>query len=119
VRAAQLGVVGEAETLQRFAAREGLLGRVAAVGHAITLNDVPEGYLTIGSALGRGKPRHLVMAPSNADGLINAVIELGFFQPVDARVETLLGEVAASMVTKPFSLEELAAKVNQMIMAPS
>jgi CheY-like chemotaxis protein/signal transduction histidine kinase/CHASE3 domain sensor protein len=93
-RAALLGVPGDAVIPHRFAAREGLLGRVAADGRAVVLRDVPEGYLTIGSALGRDKPRHLVIAPFKADGVVNAVIELGFMGPVRERVEALLAQVA-------------------------
>src|ERR1019366_17853 len=94
-RAAQLGVPGDAEIPKRFATREGLLGRVAADGRPVILHDVPEGYLTVGSAFGRDKPRHLVIAPFNADGVVNAVIELGFLHPVDERIEVFLEQVAA------------------------
>ena len=94
-RAAQLGVPADAVIPERFAMREGLLGRVAADGKPVILHDIPEGYLTVGSALGRDKPRHLVIAPFNADGVVNAVIELGFLHPVDDRIQTFLEQVAA------------------------
>ena len=94
-RAAQLGVPGDADIPKSFATREGLLGRVAADGRPVILHDVPEGYLTVGSAFGRDKPRHLAIAPFNADGVVNAVIELGFLHPVDERIEVFLEQVAA------------------------
>ena len=94
-RAAQLGVPGDADIPRSFATREGLLGRVAADGRPVILHDVPEGYLTVGSAFGRDKPRHLVIAPFNADGVVNAVIELGFLHPVDERIQVFLEQVAA------------------------
>lgn len=93
-RAAQLGVPGDADIPKNFATREGLLGRVAADGRPVILHDVPKGYLTVGSAFGRDKPRHLVIAPFNADGVVNAVIELGFLHPVDERIEVFLEQVA-------------------------
>jgi CheY-like chemotaxis protein/signal transduction histidine kinase/CHASE3 domain sensor protein len=93
-RAAQLGVPADAAVPARFALREGLLGRVAADGQPVLVRDVPDGYLTIGSALGRDKPRHLVIAPFSADAAVNAVIEFGFLHPVDERIETLLGQIA-------------------------
>ena len=96
-RAAQLGVPRDAEIPKRFGAREALLGRVSADGRPIIVRDVPEGYLTIGSALGRDKPRHLVIAPFNADGVVNAVIELGFLHAVDERIEVFLEQVATSV----------------------
>ncbi|GAA4021352.1 response regulator [Sphingomonas swuensis] len=91
---ATLGVPSEAKVPQRFALREGLLGRVAAEGAPMIIDDVPEGYLTIGSALGSDVPRHLVIAPLRADGLVNAVVELGFLKAVDDRVLELLEHVA-------------------------
>jgi len=95
-RQAQLGVPGDAAIPQRFSMREGLLGRVAADGRPVVLRDVPEGYLTVGSALGQGKPRCLVIAPFNADGVVGAVIELGFLGPVSDEVLTFLDQVAES-----------------------
>jgi signal transduction histidine kinase/CheY-like chemotaxis protein/CHASE3 domain sensor protein len=95
-RTAQLGVPADSEIPQQFAPREGLLGRVAAEGRSMVVHDVPEGYLTVGSALGRDKPRHLVIAPFSADGLVNGVIELGFLDAVDERTESFLAQVAES-----------------------
>jgi CHASE3 domain sensor protein len=78
-RAALLGVPGDVKIADSFSLKEGLLGRVAAAGSPTIITDVPEGYLTIGSALGRDKPRHLVIAPLTADDIVSGVIELGFF----------------------------------------
>ncbi len=96
-RAAQLGVPADAPIPERFVLKEGLLGQVAADGRPLVLHDVPEGYLTIGSALGRDRPRHLVIAPFKADGVVNSVLELGFLHPVDERVMDLLAEVSTSI----------------------
>ena len=98
-RIATLGVPADARIPERFGHREGLLGQVAAEGAVLTLPEVPEGYLTIGSALGQDKPRHLVIAPARADGEVNAVIELGFLRPVDDRLQTLLEEVGPAIGT--------------------
>jgi len=96
-RLATLGTPADADIPLRFGHREGLLGQVAAEGTVLTLSDIPEGYLTIGSALGRDKPRHLVIAPARADGDVNAVLELGFLQPADERLTTLLEEVGPAI----------------------
>ncbi|WP_338502572.1 response regulator [Sphingomonas kaistensis] len=93
-RMATLGVPEDAKVPERFALREGLLGRVAADGAPMVLDEVPEGYLTIGSALGRDVPRHLVIAPLRAEGIVNGVVELGFLKAVDDRVLELLGHIA-------------------------
>jgi CheY-like chemotaxis protein/signal transduction histidine kinase/CHASE3 domain sensor protein len=94
-RAAALGVPADADVPVRFQVREGLLGKVAADGQTMIVRDVPDGYLTIGSALGRDKPRHLLLMPALADDLVNAVIELGFLHPVDDQILELLDQASA------------------------
>jgi CheY-like chemotaxis protein/signal transduction histidine kinase/CHASE3 domain sensor protein len=96
-RAAALGMVDNAATPLRFKLKEGLLGKVAAEGRTTVIHEVPEGYMTVGSALGQDKPRHLVLAPALADGRVNAVIELGFLQAVDDRVLHLLERVSGAI----------------------
>jgi signal transduction histidine kinase/DNA-binding response OmpR family regulator/CHASE3 domain sensor protein len=96
-RAATLGVPAGADVPERFGPKEGLLGQVVADGKATVVRDVPDSYLTFGSALGREKPRHLVIFPAYADGLVNGVIELGFLQPVDDLTLELLDQSAASI----------------------
>ncbi|MEN5115575.1 response regulator [Brevundimonas diminuta] len=98
-RIAALGVPSDGPVAERFGPREGLLGQVAADGQILTLSDVPEGYLTIGSALGRDKPRHLVIAPARADGAVNAVLELGFLHTPDERLMALLEETGPAIGT--------------------
>jgi signal transduction histidine kinase/CheY-like chemotaxis protein/CHASE3 domain sensor protein len=82
-RVAVLGVPDDTQIPDRFSLKEGLLGQVAANRRPMILHDVPEGYLTIGSALGRDKPRHLIISPVHADEVVNGVVELGFFQPIE------------------------------------
>ncbi|MDM7956255.1 response regulator [Blastomonas sp.] len=91
-RAGMIGVPDGAEVPQNFGLNEGLMGKTAADGQVVVLNDVPPGYLTIGSALGRDTPRHLVIAPTKADDVVNGIIELGFFEPVDDLVLELLDQ---------------------------
>jgi len=96
-RAAALGIPADADTPLRFDIKEGLLGKVAAEGHATIVRDVPDGYLTIGSALGHDKPKHLVLVPTHADDIVNAVIELGFLHAVDEQVLELLSQASGSI----------------------
>lgn len=91
-RLAMQGVPGDARIVESFASKEGLLGQVAAERRAMVLQDVPEGYLTIGSALGRDSPRHLVISPATADDVVQGVLEFGFLQPVSAEVMEFLTE---------------------------
>ncbi|WP_150293129.1 response regulator [Sphingobium estronivorans] len=96
-RMATLGVPADAEVPLDFAVREGLLGQAAAEGRRLVIDDVPDRYLTIGSAFGRDRPRHLVILPSTADDVVNAVIELGFFEPVDSATLALLDEACGAI----------------------
>lgn len=96
-RVATLGVPSDSDIPQSFTLGEGLLGKAASDGEVTLLDDVPAGYLTIGSALGRDAPSNLVIAPAQADGLVNAVMELGFFGPVDDLVLELLERTSGAI----------------------
>ncbi|WP_313534331.1 response regulator [Sphingomonas sp.] len=96
-RVATLGVPGDADVPEAFGLREGLLGRVAAEGKPILLDDVPDHYLEIGSAFGSDKPRHLMIVPAKADDMVNAVLELGFFYPTDPMMLELLERAAPAI----------------------
>ena len=74
-----------------------LLSRAVDENRVIVVGDVPEGYFTVGSGLGQGKPRHLVVAPGASDGMVQGVLELGFFRPVDEDVVTLLEQASAAI----------------------
>ncbi len=89
-RASLYGVPDEASVPTRFGPREGLLGQAVAEARSMVVGEVPDGYLAFGSALGRHKPKHLVIFPGSVDGTVNSVIELGFLRPVDERVIALL-----------------------------
>ena len=53
----------------------------------LRVNDVPQDYFPVSSGLGGSRPRHLVIAPTSADGVANAVLELGFFREVSPLAE--------------------------------
>jgi CheY-like chemotaxis protein/signal transduction histidine kinase/CHASE3 domain sensor protein len=91
--AATYGVPATSNIPRHFELNDGLLGQTAQSNKIITLNDVPEGYLELGSALGHSKPRHLVIAPATSDGTVNAVIEIGFINPIDDLMVELLKSV--------------------------
>jgi CheY-like chemotaxis protein/signal transduction histidine kinase/CHASE3 domain sensor protein len=96
----RIGVYGLApghQVVERFLPTEGLLGQAAAERRTFVVNDVPDGYLAIGSALGQDKPRHLVLMPTVVDGEVNGVLELGFFSAVDEDIITLLEQASAAI----------------------
>ncbi|QEH35456.1 Autoinducer 2 sensor kinase/phosphatase LuxQ [Aquisphaera giovannonii] len=98
-RVATYGVPGEADVPAAFAAGEGLLGQAAADRRTILVREVPDGYLTFGSALGRGRPRHLVIAPAVSDAAVKGVLEVGFLHPPDASALELLDRVSRALGT--------------------
>jgi CheY-like chemotaxis protein/CHASE3 domain sensor protein len=90
-----------------FAASKGRLGRVgayalpaaAASGEAaarpgglteqayrqnaiIQTRDVPADFYAVSSGLGKSPARHVLVAPTSADGVPNGVVELGFFHTI-------------------------------------
>jgi CheY-like chemotaxis protein/CHASE3 domain sensor protein len=77
-------------------AGDGLLGQAAKEKRAVRIQNVPEGYLPITSALGHGTPREILICPAAADGTVHAMVELGFLRNVHAedleRLEELLEE---------------------------
>jgi CheY-like chemotaxis protein/signal transduction histidine kinase/CHASE3 domain sensor protein len=78
---------------------EGLLGQAAVSGNIIHLNHLPDAYLNINSALGSASPNDVVIVPMKSERKVNAVMELGFLQPIPAREMALLEFVANNLGT--------------------
>jgi methyl-accepting chemotaxis protein len=70
------------ETAVRFAFGEGLVGRVAASGQALYLDEIPEGYIKIISGLGSASPRYVFIAPVKNQTTVLGVIEIATFAPL-------------------------------------
>jgi GAF domain-containing protein len=58
---------------------EGFPGQVAKDGKPLIINDIPEGYMSIESGLGKGSPASLIIIPVKSDGTVLAVIEMASF----------------------------------------
>jgi CheY-like chemotaxis protein len=76
---------------------DGLLGQAARDNRPVRVQNVPEGYLPITSALGHGSPREVLIAPATADGTVHAVVELGFLRTLHAEDLELLSRVSESL----------------------
>jgi len=76
---------------------DGLLWQAVKDKRTFLVGNVPDDYLEMGSALGRSKPRHLLIAPFTEDGEANAVVELGFLEPIDPASTELLERVSESV----------------------
>jgi signal transduction histidine kinase/DNA-binding response OmpR family regulator len=96
-RYAAYGVPARAPVPSEIALGDGLLGQAARENRSFLVNDVPDGYLVMGSALGESKPRSLLITPATADGETNAVVELGFLGRVREENEDLLKRVAEAI----------------------
>lgn len=96
-RAATYGVRTDSDIPERFGAQDGLLAQAAYEKRSFSLEDVPDGYLSIGSSMGQSKPRHLVIMPAVVDDGVNAVIELGSFHNIDAHSRELLEQARESI----------------------
>lgn len=82
---------------QRVAPGEGLVGEAIRSNRAFFIKDLPKEYFSIASSLGRGQPRHVLVAPATADREATGALELSFVHPVyDSDLE-LLNRVAESI----------------------
>lgn len=96
-RSATYGIDAGSTTPDQFGENDGLLGRAVKDAKTFLIHDLPDGYMTITSALGHDKPRHLIIAPAVADGEVNAVLEIGFIHPLDELTVELLERVSDSI----------------------
>jgi CheY-like chemotaxis protein/CHASE3 domain sensor protein len=96
-RTSTYGVPAGAAIPETFTQQEGLLGQAAAAERPIAIGDVPPGYLTFGSALGKDKPNHLVISPAGVDGDVNTVLELGFIREPDESSLDLLQQSSTAI----------------------
>src|SRR5258708_28954454 len=76
---------------------DGLVGQAAKDQRALRVRDVPAGYLPISSGVGQGTPNELLVTPASVDGVVHAVVELGFFRATDSDQRELLSRVSESI----------------------
>ena len=62
----------------------GLVGQAFRERRRIQVDQLPDHYIRVGSALGQAPPRHLLVFPAVLHGEVGAVIELASFQPFTA-----------------------------------
>ncbi|MCX4241916.1 response regulator [Paraliomyxa miuraensis] len=81
----QLRLVGGYGLSKAAAARTpvGLTRQAFEHESVLHVTNVPEGYFLVSSGLGSSAPGHLLLVPTYADGRNNAVVELGFFHPIE------------------------------------
>jgi CheY-like chemotaxis protein/signal transduction histidine kinase len=85
------------ETIHVVRPVDGLVAQAARDKRQLRLRNVPENYLDVSSGLGRAGSREVLIAPAMIDGVVNAVIELGFFRHVDAVDEQFLARASEAL----------------------
>jgi len=85
------------ESVETVRPGDGLVGQAAEDKRALRVRDVPAGYLPISSGIGRGTPNELVVVPASVDGVVQAVLELGFFGATDPDQRELLSRASESI----------------------
>ncbi|HVZ36428.1 MAG TPA: CHASE3 domain-containing protein, partial [Polyangiaceae bacterium] len=76
---------------------DGLLGQAALENRTIHVKEVPDGYLEINSTTGRSKAREIIVVPAATDGVVHAVLELGFFRAIKPADRELLERVSEAL----------------------
>ena len=82
---------------RRYQLGESLVGQCALEGRKILLNNVPDGYIRISSALGDAKPHNVIVLPVLFDGEVKGVMELASFDRFSQTHEVFLGQLTESI----------------------
>jgi len=96
-RKATYATPAEARIPERVDVDDGLLGQSIKDARSFVVRDLPNDYLYFGSAMGRAKPQHTLIAPVVADGVVNGVMELGFTDDLDPSYLELLERVSPAI----------------------
>ncbi len=90
---------------------EGLVGQVAKQGSGVFIDEVPDGYISILSGLGRATPTYLMIHPLKCDEGVVGVVEIASFAKFTTQqreyVEAVLDRLALKLAnTDNVSLQE-------------
>ncbi|MFE6774713.1 HAMP domain-containing protein [Streptomyces sp. NPDC057702] len=82
-----------------FEPGDGLIGTAAEEKRTILIENVPAGYLKIGSGLGEAPPAQVIVLPVLFEGQVLGVIELASFQPFTQIQKDFLNQIAEMIGT--------------------
>ena len=88
-----IGSYGDHAAKPQISLGEGLVGQSALEKTSIIMNQAPEGYFSIHSALGEAKPTVIYVMPIMLDDRVLGVIEVAGFQKLSVREHSLLEEL--------------------------
>ena len=89
--------IGDQGLPSKIMGSQGLLGESLASRKPIVLSDIPEGYLTIASALGNSKPENIVIQPFVYEDEVLGVMEIGFFRSIDDAILQFLEQAGVNI----------------------
>jgi len=92
-RIAAYGLAEGAATADSFGMGEGLVGQCAQGQKAVTLTNLPPGYLRVASGLGGAAPVQVVASPLVSTGALLGVLEVATFRAFSGRERALLEEL--------------------------
>lgn len=75
-------------------AGDSLPGQAVKENRNLVVRELPADYWPVASAAGSAKPRELLVVPVSVHGVVQAVLEFGFFRPVESVDEELFSRVA-------------------------
>ena len=90
----------DAERFQSKHISDGLIGQVAANGQAMYLDDIPDGYISVTSGLGKSSARYLLILPVKTKEGITGVVELASFHPSSNEKKLLAQQAVALLAEK-------------------
>ena len=102
------------EKIENFATRSGLLGQAIKDGKRIIINDIPDNYINISSALGSTKPNYLLIQPFIFNSSVNSAMEIGITNALTEKQFSFLdriSEIVATAVNTALSKE----KTNELL----
>lgn len=76
---------------------EGLVGQAALERKQIIINNVPDDYIAVSSALGKAPPRCVVVSPILNDGVLEGIIEIGSVATFTDKQLEFLDTISASI----------------------
>lgn len=85
------------ETEEMLMFGEGFPGQVAKDGKLMNMTDIPEGYMSIQSGLGKASPASLIIFPIMHEGKTLAVIELASFHKFTSEDEKFFEDISPAI----------------------
>ncbi|OHX66907.1 GAF domain-containing protein [Flammeovirga pacifica] len=84
---------------------EGLIGEIWQEGEPIYLNEIPENYINIRSGLGDAPPTAITIFPFKSHGVVEVILELASFRPLENKALQLLNEIGGAIATSVVTSE--------------